>query len=394
MGKFKPVAITMVIVMLITMFTSCSSIKKNSNVVQEDDPWYETTRIKLEKDIDPADQVGDSNICTCEDRFFYAYCYTGDGWGSSTTKLDTYDYEGNLLSRLKVTCPSLDGFYLGRIYSLSSSSDGKTINAIIYYGSANARGHAFATIDTETGIVSDIKDVYEGGAAKAADPGASPIYITAIGEYAVAVLCSSMDGQYGYQLFLYKNTEFVAELDMSTVNIRIMMDGYSIDPSSDSIYAVGYEDADVVTMEFDLNNGQLKNKTSFGENDKKEIDFGEYMATDKGDMCKIDSFGNIMKIDVNTMTEQTVIDTNWYAPVFYSVETDVHYTGSLIVSCTEERTVIKDSETTMYALVDYYTEDYVRVLTKADKNPHAGKEIIELALPIDSGLTDYLAKSI
>ena len=36
----------------------------------------------------------------------------------------------------------------------------------------------------------------------------------------------------------------------------------------------------------------------------------------------------------------------------------------------------------------------MRVLTKSEKNPHAGKEIIELALPIDTGLTDYLAKSI
>ena len=394
MGKFKPVAITMVIVMLVTMLTSCSSAKKGDNVVKEDDPWYETTRIKLEKGLKPNEEVGDAVLCTCEDKFFYAYCYSGDMWGTSTTKLDTYDYECNLLSSVKITCPSLDNFRIGRIYSLSSSSDGKTIDAIIYYGSTNMHAHAFATIDTETGIVSNIKDVFEGGAAKAADPGASPMYITAIGEYAVAVLCSSMDGQYGYQLFLYKNTEFVAELDMSTVNIRTMMDGYSIDPSTDSIYAVGYEDADIVTMEFDIRNGQLKNKTSFGDSDKKEIDFAEYVATDKGDMCKIDSFGNIMKIDVNTMTEQTVIDTNWYAPVFYSVETDVHYTGSLIVSCTEERTVIKDSETTMYALVDYQKEDYVRVLTKADKNPHAGKEIIELALPIDSGLTDYLAKSI
>jgi hypothetical protein len=34
------------------------------------------------------------------------------------------------------------------------------------------------------------------------------------------------------------------------------------------------------------------------------------------------------------------------------------------------------------------------VLKKADKNPHAGKTVVELALPVNSGITDYLARSI
>lgn len=394
MKKVKHIAVTMVIIMLITMFSSCSSVRKNTNVVKEDDPWYETTGIKLEKNLKPTDEVADTVVCTCEDRFFYAYCYSGSNWATSTTKLDSYDYEGNLLSSLTITCPSVDGFRIGRIYSLSASPDGKTIDAIIYFGSANLRANAFATIDTNTGIVSDIKDIYQGEAGRLKDPDAVTSTVTGIGEYAVAVTCSNLDGQYGYQMFLYKDTEFVAELDLSAISLRRMEDGFSIDPSTGSLYAVGYEDADLITMEFDIGNGQLKNKTSFQQTDGNKINFGEYMATDKGDMCKIDSFGNIMKIDVNTMTEQIVIETNWYTPVFCPVDTYVHSSGSQIISCTEERTVIMDSEETVYTYLDRQTEDSVRILTKTDKNPHAGKKIIELALPIDSGLTDYLARSI
>ena len=37
---------------------------------------------------------------------------------------------------------------------------------------------------------------------------------------------------------------------------------------------------------------------------------------------------------------------------------------------------------------------YIRVLTKAEKNPNAGKEIVEIALPPNSGVSDYLAKTI
>lgn len=34
------------------------------------------------------------------------------------------------------------------------------------------------------------------------------------------------------------------------------------------------------------------------------------------------------------------------------------------------------------------------MLKKSDKNPHAGKTVVELALPVNSGITDYLARTI
>ncbi|MCR5327900.1 MAG: hypothetical protein K6E12_03455 [Saccharofermentans sp.] len=394
MGKFKPVAITMVIVMIVTMLTSCSFAKKGDNVVKEDDPWYDTVRFKLERDLKPTDELGEANICTSDDRFYYVYCYSGDKWGSSKTKLDTYDYEGNLLNSLKVTCPEHEGFYIGRIYSVSANPDGKTIDAIIYFNSADMRAHAFASIDIETGIISNIKDVFEGEVMKLRKSGTSVSYISGFGEYAVAVLDYMEESYISYQALLFKNQEFVAELDTSTIKLSALMDGFSLNVSSDSLYAVGWEMGKVITMEFDLRNGQLKSKNSSGSSDENSINFAEYIATDKGEMCKIDSFGNIMKIDVATMTEQTVVETNWYTPRFVPVDTDEHFYGSQIFSCSEERTLIMETETTMYGLTDWHSADYVRVLTKADKNPHAGKEIIELALPLDSGLTVYLAESV
>ena len=130
MKKVRPFAMTMVMVMLLTILSSCSSVTKADNVVKEDDPWYETTGIKLEKNLKPTDEVADTVVCTCEDRFFYAYCYSGSNWATSTTKLDSYDYEGNLLSSLTITCPSVDEFRIGRVYSLSASPDGKTIDVL------------------------------------------------------------------------------------------------------------------------------------------------------------------------------------------------------------------------------------------------------------------------
>ena len=392
MRRIKLISAILVIAMLVPVLTSCKSGKKGSNVIKEDDPWFETTRFKLEKNLKPTDQEADSMICTSDDRLFFAYCYSGDAWSTSTTKLDTYDFDGNLISSQKITCPTLNNFSIGRIYSLSCSADEKTIDAILYYHSDSSRGHAFAKIDVETGIVSDIKDAFSGEAANG--PGDGVYTITSIGDYQIAELGTAASDIGGYVLYLYKNTEFVAVLDMSTIKLRYLFDGFSIDVSSDSLYAVGCEAADIVTMEFDLRNGKLKSKTSLTDSDDNGINFAEYIATDKGELCKIDSFGNISKVDFSTMTAKTLIDTNWYASRYAQVDTDERFYHSHIVSCNEERTVILDSETTIYGIVDWKMEQYARVLTKADKNPHAGKQIIELALPLDTGLTEYLARSI
>ena len=392
MRRIKLISAILVIAMLVPVLTSCKSGKKGSNVIKEDDPWFETTRFKLEKNLKPTDQEADAVLCAGEDKLFFAYCYSGDAWGTSTTKLDTYDFDGNLISSQKITCPTLNNFSIGRIYSLSCSADGKTIDAILYYHSDSSRGHVFAKIDIETGIVSDIKDAFSGEAKEG--PGDAVFTITSIGEYQIAIL-ESISAAYGeYVLYLYKNTEFVAALDMSTIKLRYLFNGFSIDVSSDSLYAVGCEEADIITMEFDLRNGKLKNKSVLLASDDNEINFAEYIATDKGELCKIDSFGNITTVDFSTMTAKTVVDTNWYSPRYTLVDTDERFYYSQIISCSEDRTVIIDSESTMYGIVGFKTEQYARVLTKADKNPNAGKEIIELALPLDTGLTEYLAQSI
>ena len=385
MRRIKLTSMILVIAMLVPVLTSCKPGKKGSKVVKTDDPWYETTRFKLEKDLKPTDQEADSMLCASDDRLFFAYCYTGDAWATTTTKLDTYDFDGNLISSRKLTCPTMNGFNIGRIYSLSCNPDGKTINAIIHYHSDSSAAHAFANIDIETGIISDVKDAFSGEAAKGPNDAVSTI--TSIGDYQIAILDN-------YDMYLYKNTDFVAVLDMSTIKLRYLFDGFSIDASSDSFYAVGCEEADIVTMEFDLRNGKLKNKSVLTASDDNGINFADFIATDKGELCKIDSFGNISMVDFSTMTAKTVVDTNWYSPRYTLVDTEERFYHSQIISCTDERTVIVDSESTIYGIVGFKIEQYARVLTKADKNPHAGKQIIELALPLDTGLTEYLAQSI
>ena len=393
MGKIRPLSIILSVVMLMPMLSACSSSQKGIKTVKEDDPWYETTRFEITRAIGKNAEYS-AQMCTGDDRLFSVYAYSNDRWGSARSAIDTYDLEGNLLSHQDVTCE--DDLYIASFYSVSADPDGKTINAIVYVNSHTQNGRqAFATIDAETGKVTDLKDVYRGEAKKAKKSSSGTYQITSIGDYEIALLTGDfVGGKFEWQMFIFKDTEFVAECDLSSLNVAYFQEGFSIDTSTDSLYTTVYDTGDIVFLEFDLNNGALKSRRSFQDLDASKVNIAEYTATDKGDLCKIDTLGNIVKLDVSTMTPKTMVDTNWYTPYFFPVVNTDFYSTSTILSCTDNRTVIWDTESTSYGLSDSVVKEYVRVITKADKNPHAGKKVIDLALPPNSGFSSYMAKAI
>ncbi|MBP5654242.1 MAG: carbohydrate ABC transporter substrate-binding protein [Clostridiales bacterium] len=395
MRKIKPFAIAMAVVMLIPVLTSCSSGKTGHAVVKEDDPWYNSTMFKLDLDTRQFETSAFVNVCTCSDKIFTMYLSSADMWASARTTLDTYDYDGNLVDRKEVSCPKDSS--ITDIYSVSADPADNTIKAAVYLNSGKTRGVRLVTIDTESAAVTDTELIISKEAQSVIKADSSVTNIIIIGDYTIAQLLHDYNGGpiYDWQLLLFKNNEFVTELDLSSLTLGEFLPGFSINESGNSLYAVAEgEDQENISMEFDLTTGKLKDKKSVSETDDKSVDFTEYSSTDKGDLCKIDSLGNIVKIDPDDMTPKTVIDTNWYTPIFCPVMDDDHYRLTGIVSCDENRTVLMESEATLYGHEDVTRTLYIRVLTKADKNPHAGKKVIDLALPPSFGVSDYLSKSI
>ena len=392
MRKTKAVAMALAAVMLISLLTSCSASLKKSTVVKEDDPWYESTLFLIEKDSRTDNAETFSCMCTSDDRIFYLYCFSKDRWGSSLTVIDTYDIDGKLLNRQDVSCP--DGARLCAIHSINTDPEGKAVNAIVTFLGERNYGPAFTCIDPETGKLTVTKEALT-KKVKRLKKSAVLSKFDFVGDYAVALYLDGSPISYvlDWKLFLYKDNEFVTELDMSSLSLGEFLSGYSIDESTDSLYAAAYEDDKVVSLEFDLKTGQLKNKKSIQDSDDS-VNFAEYKATNDGDMCKVDSLGNIMKIDVNDMTPKTVIDTNWYSPFFCANIDADHIVVSDVISCNEERTIISESDCTVYGSDYSVAHGYIRILKKAEKNPHAGKKVLKLALPPNSGVSAYLARSI
>ena len=100
MNKIRLSALVMCFAILMSMLTSCRLPGSNgNNVVKADDPWYESTRFKIEKNLRQNDRVQSELICTSDDVFYSIYCSTDDMYASTRTMLDTYDYDGKLVNR-------------------------------------------------------------------------------------------------------------------------------------------------------------------------------------------------------------------------------------------------------------------------------------------------------
>lgn len=394
MGKIKPAAIILVIVTLASVLASCSAPgKKGKNVIKADDPWYESTRFKLDKSLRKNDRMLSAKICTGDDRFYSIYTSTNDSYATTRIVLDSYDYSGKRVGRKVVTYPEMENFRVYDIYSVSADPDGKTLKTILSLSASGKISAIFADIDIETGIVTNMKKLLSGKAERYDKTVAGLLHVSRVGDYVVDVLDRSESYEHDYQLLLFKDYEFVCELDLSSLNLSYLDYGFSINAAAGSLYAVGTERSDLVTMEFDLQSGKLKNKNAFLKTDDDPVDITEFSVTDNGDLCRLDSLGNIEKLDVNTMTVKTCVDTYWYTPFIQTLYCREHRIISSVLSCTDDRVVICDNEEYVFGGFDKECIDYVRVLKKTDKNPNAGKEIVEIYLP-DSGLSDYLAKNI
>ena len=164
------------------------------------------------------------------------------------------------------------------------------------------------------------------------------------------------------ELLLYKQTDYIARLDTSSIQLNVLLDGFSIDESKDSIFVYGYEKGNIIRMEFNLNNGSLKNKENVQTTGGDQVNIWEFQRTNTGDMLRIDSLGNIVKADVNTMSTETVIDSNWYTPYYFMQDNEEHMLSTAILTCSDKGAVFFDGEFKTYGSEVFFNDEYFRIL--------------------------------
>ena len=394
MKRLKVIAVVMAVAMLQPLLMSCS-VKNSDAVVKEDDPWYESIRFELDQEQLPTEMMQGSVVSYSNGKIYniYSLINLADFDNYRRTLLDTYDEQGNLLSRTRLSDPS--NYTLNSIQGFKPDSEGKTAEAIAEVFSPGSFETAIVTIDLTTGEASNVrlfKDK-EGKTLAVSLGGQDSIGVSEVfvaGEYYIPVIYdfqnSSGTSTHAYG---YRGSEYLCEFDFSTLPSMYSVEEFSYNSNSKTVFTVGLTHDGPMVLEFDPETGRLVSSGDYNSQSAGEVNIADYKPVVSGALCKIDTLGNITTMDLQEQEAKTVIDNNWYSPYFSDLADDVK-----LIDCDENGAVIYSQKTTTYSIMFSGVNGCVTILKKADKNPHAGKKIIEIAPPIDKEMTEYLSNAI
>ena len=393
MKKLRCIALILSVSMLMPMLCSCAKKSKNTTV-RKDDPWFESTRFDLKTDIKESEMLEGSTVSYGNGKVYHIYSIINlaDYENYRRTMLDTYDDKGNLLSQVKVQDPAnytIDG--IKKINPPDSDNKAEAIATLFAPGGFQA---AVIKIDLESGKTDSprfFKDekgnslsVSLGGSDSA---GITDVYLA--GEYYIPVIITSgLKGGAAVHAWAFKGADFVCGFDFSELPNVYDVEEFSYDSKSNSFYTVGYTTNEgLQVLKFDAKTGKKISSEKYTA--QGDVNLADYKSVPSGDLCKIDTLGNITMFDPQSQEVKSIVDNNWYTPYFADLTQDTS-----LVTCDSDTVVIHSKRTIEYSFVFSGFDETITILKKCGTNPHEGKKIIELATPIDKGMTDYLSNAI
>ena len=388
MNKIKTIAAGMAAIMSVSLLASCAGGAGSKTTVKEDDPWYESSRFLLERDQKFSEFIEGSCVGASDNNIYYLYSlYDMEGTDDyRRTVLDTYDNSGKLISSKEIDDSAFN--VISGVKDIKVSDDGKTADVIASTWGSQAFHTSRLVIDLESGKVTDEIRFTDANGNDLEVDGFGVSDAAFAGDYCVAsIYTSSIDNSY---FFVFDGSDYIGQLDLSQVEKFYGNEPFSYDAGTDTLSVIVHTvTGDDRILRFDPSDCSLKSQDKYDISDNEDINTADYQVTDNGDLCRIDSLGNITKFDTAAGTEETVIDNTWYSPYFSDLAGD-----NTILSSTADRTVIHSSVTMTGSSVGSEDFEYVTVLTKAEKNPHAGKQVIEIAMPLTEEVSVYLSNAI
>lgn len=396
MDRKRIAAALLAVCMLVPSLPACSKGNKIT-VVKEEDPWFESTRFKLKTEQLSTEMLDSSVVGSSKDKVFHLYSLTNlaDYENYKRTLLSTYDDKGNLVSTVKVKDP--ENYEIKSTYSIKPADDGKTAEAVMSVFAQGGFSTAVVNLDLTTGETTAPRFLTN----KPGEPleihgdgqntyGVSDIQIA--GEYYIPViLVSERAGGITVHAFSFKGSEFKNELDFSGIPSVYTVESFSYDQKNNSLFAVCYTTIDgAVIIEFDPDTGKRKSYKKYEVSDKDQISITDYKTDVSGGLYKIDTLGNITTFNMQTAKAEPVIDSDWYAPYF----SDMTVLYVQLVKCSSDMAVIYSRKDKEYSMFYAGFDETVTILKRSEKNPNAGKKIIELAAPTEKSMKEYLSNAI
>ena len=386
MNKIKAIAAGLAAIMSVSLLASCAGGIGSATVVKEDDPWYDSSRFLIERDKNPSEFIQGKCVAASDEYVYYLYSlYDVVNWEACRrTVMDTYDYSGKLVSRKEIDDSSFN--VIDVVQDIRLCDDGKTAELIAVTWGDQSFQSARLTLDLENAkITNEVRFSDDNGNnIEIGDYGVSQAAF--VGDYCVATIFTSDDTYF----FLFKGDDYIGQLDMSQVEPLFNFEPFSYDAGTDTLSVIGlsYSGYDVL-LKFDPSDCSLKSQGQLDLTDN-DIDPADYQVTDTGDLCRIDTLGNITRLGTESGTAETVIDNTWYSPYFSDLAGK-----NMLLTATAEKAIIVSTVSNLGTSIDPMADfDYITVLTKAEKNPHAGKQVIEIAMPLTEEVSVYLSNAI
>ena len=384
------VSVALSLFLISGMMTACkkSAKTKKSITVAKEDPWYESSRFSLQMEKSDTDMLmADSSPEYIGGKIYSTYATYNLETSEEKAKLEVYSEDGTKENTLEITFPDGD-MRVQEIYSLVPNDDGKTAIALLGVFNGGFESY-FVNLNLETGEASDI--------TPAQDKSGQMLQLissaTRVGNYVAVQSMNLMTGD--TLLYFYEGMSLLCEMDMTSLPGLGNIDAFSYNEKTKTAYAnVEMITGEKYNCELDLSSGQFTNKTPFVTGGDNAETLTDYQCTGQGDLLRVDTLGNIFKYNVETNTEEKVLDNNWYSPYFYDFNPEKNF-DIRILHFSDEKIVLYFYGDDGFPTARIMPENYsILVLTKAASNPHEGKKVIEISAPLDGSFSDYLSSAI
>ena len=359
--------------------------KRNAEIIAEDSPWFESEVIKVDLGIDTSKELSsyEAKMTGFDDKYM-VILFTGSYWSQSDTdagepfaNISVLDRETKEIKKFGLTDMLGENDYVDG----GSYKDGKLTLQVNTY---DPKTYSVSVMDKDVDITTG--DILDSRKHNISENNYSAISYE-IGEYIVETNLKGMDTNPKVVLTWSSSAGDKNQVEIKGDN-NILYGVPVILPITDTrILVPVYSERDTLFYEIDLKEGTLKDLDAKDYEWLRLEEMGTtFTGTDgKTYYTKYNGKG-ISCIDFDNKTIDTFLDFNWcdvdlnVLSKLNMIEND----GKSVALAGSVESRFRLSTDNTPSVLDYYIVE----LTKAEKNPHAGKTVLSLYMGDETGFDE------
>lgn len=380
-NKVRVAALAMASVLMlgsVGLFSGCKKKNADDGVhISEDALWYDTVKIDLESPYDDVEllygmmhepvYIEDSLyvLVTGEKRFDYKLAMKDPDYNFDANIINSllkYDMQGKLIEEFNLDeIEALSNF---KIKTVSEYKGNIKLNAVATDTRSMVTSYYSIMIDSKTGKVAECATCNLGDTLNT-----DLVDSIVIGDYEVIFMYVYGATENNYELVITRGAEIVNRVDIAKkTRIHFWDINQYIAIDDDTVVMSCYCDEGKMTGTLKVSTGEF----SIAANGMENLGSYRFMTEQNGQSMAVDSEG-IWKINSKLEVEPAISLSNTYINANYaSTGTVAYYKDDMAILFANDQ----DYSITL----PQYT---VYIITKADKNPNAGKTILDVYVMSD-----------